>query len=578
MHIESITIQNLLSFKDAKFSFKKYNVIVGPNNAGKTNLVRILQAVVGGDLANFELPSKMKHDDNEQSQIRLAVEATDKETRMILQAMTDKPVGRETDLDLWRNFTVVFNWQELDMNRRILPTIIYFQNRTVAFIRLGKQWVSYHDPADMPDFEQYISMLCSMDEDQSSEYVREIGRILMHKNQIKNLLTDNDPKKFFLDGGKCYIDENSVALNEGTGGPHKRELAKYLNLKESTNHVALSRVVSKIMQDSFVQAVEMHPPPKDLSDELHKLKNRDENAYNHLRESFTEIFPNTTIKVEPRPNDGVQTIWITYGQKTFEITDSASGHLAAIYILNAILNQTERTIFLDEPEIHFHPAKIRWISQILQSITEDNSNQVMIITHSPKFIDPGLLAADSTSALNMVTKFGDVSLVAPLKSPDIRLKPHTLVTDVFFANAVFLVEGDSDESVIQTISDGIFDKYEIVVVNCGGVTNIKPYIDFLKAYSIKYYGMADREYRNNGNITVLDVNLDAELRALKTVSIQAYTQKTKPPPDVAYRYITDLLKAEGGYNELKTTKIWSSIENIMNGLGFGLGDFEKKYE
>ena len=63
MRIESITIKNLLSFKDAKFNFKKYNVIVGPNNAGKTNLVRILRALVFGDLVNFNLSQEMRYND-----------------------------------------------------------------------------------------------------------------------------------------------------------------------------------------------------------------------------------------------------------------------------------------------------------------------------------------------------------------------------------------------------------------------------------------------------------------------------------------------------------------------------------
>ena len=580
MHIESITIKNLLSFKDAKFNFKKYNVIVGPNNAGKTNLVRILQAVIGHDIIDYDLPSKMKHDENEQSQIRLAVKATNKETRMVLQAMTDKPVGPETNLDLWRNFTIVLNWQKLDMNKRIFPTIIYFQNRIVVFMVLGKHFVSYHDPADMLDFEQYLSKLYSMDKDQTKVYTPEGSEIPMRKHDIRDLLTGNDPEKFFLSEGKCYINGSSVALNEGTQGQHKHELAEYLGLEESTNHVDLPRVVSEIMQDNFIQAIEMHPTAQDLSINLHTLKNRDEDVYNHLRESFANIFPDTTIKIGPRPNSNEQTIWITDNQKMLEITDSASGHLEAIHILHAILNHTEHTIFLDEPELHFHPAKIRQISQMLQSLTKDYNNQITIITHSPKFIDHGLLDPKSTSMLTAVTKDNGKSKVASPIDTAINLKPHMFMPDMFFVNAVFLVEGARDESVITAISNsynGVFNKHEIIIVNCGGVGGINPYIDLLEAYSIKYYGMADEQYANNDTITVLDIDLENELQKIKTMPFRSSpNQPEKPDPEVYYKYITELLETENGREELKKTKIWSSIESAMNGIGVDMIDFEDK--
>jgi AAA15 family ATPase/GTPase len=43
MKIKSIQIKNLYSYKDASFSFGNYNVIVGRNASGKTNLIRILK-------------------------------------------------------------------------------------------------------------------------------------------------------------------------------------------------------------------------------------------------------------------------------------------------------------------------------------------------------------------------------------------------------------------------------------------------------------------------------------------------------------------------------------------------------
>ena len=90
MKIESITIENLLSFNKSKFNFVDYNVIVGPNNSGKTNLLRILKMLTMDDLLTPRITQEMKHEKGEKSQVRLAIAATNVEIRMILQAMIDK--------------------------------------------------------------------------------------------------------------------------------------------------------------------------------------------------------------------------------------------------------------------------------------------------------------------------------------------------------------------------------------------------------------------------------------------------------------------------------------------------------
>ena len=60
MKIESITIENLLSFNKSEFSFVDYNVIVGPNNSGKTNLLRILKMLTSNELLNLGITQEMK--------------------------------------------------------------------------------------------------------------------------------------------------------------------------------------------------------------------------------------------------------------------------------------------------------------------------------------------------------------------------------------------------------------------------------------------------------------------------------------------------------------------------------------
>lgn len=555
MRIESVTIKNLLSFEDAKFNFKKYNVIVGPNNAGKTNLVRILQALVHSNLTDFGLIQEMKHVEGGKPQIQLAVEATNEETRLIMQALINMGIDRETDLSSWKNFTIGFSWRLLSVNYPTGPIIVYFQNHTIVSIDSGWHYVSYYDPSDIQDLEHRLDKLCSMDDAQIHTNVHVGSEVPMQEEHIEKLITDG-PLDFFSGNEHRVIKGAPIKLDTRRGEPHMLEFVKYLDIQSSQRQFSIQQLISRILRNNFLWSDEMHPTPLEITNQLYTLKNKNELAYKHLQKLFTEIFPNIDILVEQKDphKNGTQTTFIIEGNRKLEIANSASGYLGAIHILYTILNHTQRTIFLDEPEVHFHPAKIRQISRMLSKLTKESSNQITVITHSPKFLDHSLLNPDSQSMLTMVTKGDGKSKVVSPKDLNVNLKPHMFGPDIFFSNAVFLVEGPRDEFVIKAIFDKfdeIFDEHEITIVNCGGVGGIKPYIDFLDTYSIKYYGMADKEYGYNDTITVLAVNLEDELRKIKTMPFQVGThQPKKRAVEDYYPYITKLLETKEGFEEV----------------------------
>ena len=62
MKLKGITIENLRSFENSEFNFEEYNVIVGPNNFGKTNLLRILKTLVSSDFLNLGITQETKFD------------------------------------------------------------------------------------------------------------------------------------------------------------------------------------------------------------------------------------------------------------------------------------------------------------------------------------------------------------------------------------------------------------------------------------------------------------------------------------------------------------------------------------
>lgn len=74
------------------------------------------------------------------------------------------------------------------------------------------------------------------------------------------------------------------------------------------------------------------------------------------------------------------------------------------------------------------------------------------------------------------------------------------------------VEGPGDESALTAISDNlddVFKQEDILVVNVGGVENVKPYIDLIKAYKIEHVIMVDAHY--NKALTKDTIKLQGDL-------------------------------------------------------------------
>ena len=575
MRLKSITIENLRSFENSEFNFKEYNVIVGSNNSGKTNLLRILRMLTSDELLSLGITQEMKFKQGKKSQVKLVIETTDSETKMILQVLMDRFIESEKISESWKHIVIILSWQGLGNNAAPYNVTFYFQSGVAVTFRLAEHTVFYCPSFNTENPEQFLDEMCSLTYGEVVNKTGVVGADTRIRDEGQNMgqMTSEELLRFFGHAETGYtgnLKGERITCSHDEQRNHVLELVDYMGL-ELRQNLAITplKLVHKIMRDSFISVEEMHPDYRQLTEDLFNLKSEDDHAYEVLKESFGKIFNGMKITVEQSRTDGKEkTIWIIENKKRFKIEDSASGYLEAIYILYKILNSTDCVIFLDEPEIHFHPIKIRQMGRMLLRLTEDGRNQIIIISHSPKFVDHRLLTPDSSSALIVVTKNENKSLVASPENPNMELKPHLLDPDVFFANAVFLVEGSSDESVIRAISNnfgGVFDSYEITVVNCGGVKGMKPYAKLLKAYSIVYYGLADKEYGGESSIVKLDVDLESELqKIIPEIEEKTKLKKTKLKAEDAYYYTTNLLKTKDGFEKLKKTAIWTSVKNAAD--------------
>lgn len=155
----------------------------------------------------------------------------------------------------------------------------------------------------------------------------------------------------------------------------------------------------------------------------------------------------------------------------------------------------QRMLLLEEPESFLHPPMIRAARDALYGLAEIDEWQVLTCTHSPIFIDVSkphtTIKRVEQDASNSPRVF---SSDAAGFSEDDRTKLrmirscHPTVSEFFFADHVFLVEGETEQAVLsyaiseRPASDGRWCN----VVNCMGKANLVLFAKILNHFGTTY--------------------------------------------------------------------------------------------
>ena len=179
--------------------------------------------------------------------------------------------------------------------------------------------------------------------------------------------------------------------------------------------------------------------------------------------------------------------------REFVLSDASSGEIELFDLLFGLitLNLRGGVIIIDEPELHLHPQWVTLLRDYLLKLSADKQNQVMVITHSPSFIN-----SNSFPFISRIYKDdNDSSLIYQVKEEDqgaardlLHFINATNNEKVFFSDFVIIVEGDTDEIVFNSILEDIknekkYDK-QITVMQVRGKTNYDKFNSFLSTLQI----------------------------------------------------------------------------------------------
>ena len=193
---------------------------------------------------------------------------------------------------------------------------------------------------------------------------------------------------------------------------------------------------------------------------------------------FRQIAEGLKVRI-PRPRTG------TLEPQFFNIWQNGLGYNNLIYIttvLGDLLKRRARlpygsiSLLIEEPEAHLHPQLQDVLFRYLQEI-ESQHVQVFLSSHSPT-----ITAKTHLDSLIVLCDRGDSTLSTPVGNIDFEkdhkhfLQRFLDVTkcQLFFANSVVLVEGISEALLLPSFARAMGDEFDldrngVEVVNIGGV-------------------------------------------------------------------------------------------------------------
>ncbi|MCQ6532277.1 ATP-dependent nuclease [Bacillus mycoides] len=184
-----------------------------------------------------------------------------------------------------------------------------------------------------------------------------------------------------------------------------------------------------------------------------------------------------------------------------------------------IENKRPLIIALEEPELYLHPHLARVFKNTLYSLADDGFFQVIATSHSPNFVDLSkpnrtlakvYIGEDNKVGINQVNSdvYGLPTHEKERLQALLRFNPY--VNEVFFADRVILVEGDTEVIAFKVLGEKLVndrllnpeDYYRTTVVNCNGKGTMYVLLNILNNFGIKYTVIHDydiTEFNRRGN-------------------------------------------------------------------------------
>jgi predicted ATP-dependent endonuclease of OLD family len=467
IRIIQVRFDNFLSFRGTVLieNIAPISVFVGPNNSGKSNIIRCLKFYQG--LAEkSKILEYISYDDIKRNQHRLS---------------TFNPLSIE----------IKYAYENKDRSTGPLEMthlISYSENgqfnrETLLFKKQGRE----------PDNVLQIFTV----ELNGTDYVAS----LQYSESVSAFLSNMRPPR------TPGLERTSLSRNK----PFGWDWAKSDNL----GLMIYGELIQSIERWIFVPGNRVR---NDTEKFLLRKLGKERNKTNRMFDLLFDITETNDINIDGE-NDKIQTLVrdIPGEENQVDLDQFGSGYEQILILLKNIYKgyNDDTIFFIDEPELHLHPHYQRKLLQ--HFIERRTNNQFFLITHSTIFcrqqdgvLHPYLTKKDKE-------KFGtQIEIIGKDKMEDIKSILGHVNSDLFGNNAVLLVEGQTEEGALPLLANNmefdIFD-YGIRIINFKGygkMHQVENIIDLLKNSGTGIYAIYDSHQDTQGKLEAILSELPSE--------------------------------------------------------------------
>ncbi len=554
MYIKKLIVKNYKSIKDETFLFNKgINVLVGKNNAGKSNIVLALNEILGDKYNTTSYEDKIFYcNENNEYEKNFKIIAEIDEINNLdysLLANIKKSTGlldissyfNENDEDFDNEWVIN---DEPDLKEKY-PELLGYKGLLVwrkseelkkDFDNTKKIWVyKYYNKDEEVNIYSIIlkEEICisQFSDEKSIKYYR---MLYVNPNIKATLITSLLIPAFRATETTLKITKWSwygkllqKKWNDSCNDEHQKAIQQSSdNLKQT-----IGQVYADLKEDINGQ-LKTTLALMNVKIDINMLESKSEDYYKNIRLSV---------------NDGVET----------PLENKGSGLQSLIMIelfkfYCKVFNQSSLLI-LEEPELFLHPHAKRMLSDILEDFITDGKNQIIITTHSEEFIHKidieninVIRKTVNGTKKNRIYKqdYGDGKELQKLK---IELQHKN--AEMFFAEKVILVEGEEQilipEIVKKIYGKNVLNNNDISIIKVGGKSYFDIYRKVLNDLNIENYIIADYDIINSGLDVLLD---DAEKQKIANIR----------------KKITETIKNNKKLKKEMESRDWESLVKILD--------------
>ena len=478
MKIKSISIDNFRSIREMRdISLSKLSIFVGPNDAGKSNILIALVMAYEIIIQNSNAPYQAQlYQTHTKSNIRakgidmLHISPTYRSSRYRSSRYRSSRYRTEEN-------QYIYDWRRdfpIDLRENTIKHTIF----TIDFTLNNAEKIMC-EKIIKTEINEHISnpKLFNM-KDTVSRFSRKNLKFKFSKNLRIVIKLDNDGIKItFFDTERpekpippfinlfIFIKKNvqieymsAIRSTDGIMDTIQNLISGQLYMLE--NEPEFKRFFVKLQKE---QVKKLNALSKNITHEIQNFLRDDVKSIKIHTYDHISAYKQTLTSIDIEGDINTQ----------LEMKGDGLKNIISILIMQYITKQKSEgkniVFIIEEPESHLHPEAIRKINSILTNISIEN--QVIISTHSPLLIDRNNISNNiivNDRQAQHVRKLSDVREILGVRISD----------NLQTANVVVLVEGDNDIKILKqylseksSILNQAFEEGFIIFVSLHGANN-----------------------------------------------------------------------------------------------------------